>query len=97
MTPRHYIWLVLYDLSLMTMRSKIPCQTLKDCLSFAIHPLQLRAFSHIMSDMTTKLLIYGVIDLRISSSANKYHAANVFWKYMEENWQHKSHMWVVGF
>jgi uncharacterized membrane-anchored protein len=30
--------------------------------------LQLRAFSHIMSSMTTKLVIYGVIDLIISSS-----------------------------
>jgi hypothetical protein len=28
---------------------------------------------------------------------SKYLAANVFWKYMEENWQHKTHMWVVGF
>jgi len=23
---------------------------------------------------------------------SKYLAANVFWKYMEENWQHKTHM-----
>jgi hypothetical protein len=28
---------------------------------------------------------------------NKYPTANVFWKYMEENWRHKTHMWVVGF
>lgn len=27
---------------------------------------------------------------------SKYHATDVFWKYMEENWQHKIHMWVVG-
>jgi hypothetical protein len=26
---------------------------------------------------------------------SKYHATNVFWKYMEENWQHKIH--IVGF
>jgi hypothetical protein len=53
-----------------------------------------------MSGMTTKLVIYGVIDLRISSSANEYHAANVFWKYMEENWQHKkSHVggWILKY
>ncbi len=43
-------------------------QTLNDYLSFAIRPLQLRAFDHIMSGMTTKLVIYGVIDLRISFS-----------------------------
>jgi len=28
---------------------------------------------------------------------SKYLASIVFWKYMEENWQHKTHMWVVGF
>ncbi len=28
---------------------------------------------------------------------SKYSIANVFWKYMEETWQHKTHMWVVGF
>ncbi len=50
----------------------MPRQTLNDYLSFATHPLQLKAFSHIMSDMTTKLVIYGVIDLRISF--------NVSWK-----------------
>jgi hypothetical protein len=38
-------------------------QTLNDYFSFATHPLQLRAFSHIMSDMTTKSVIYRVIDL----------------------------------
>jgi hypothetical protein len=43
-------------------------QTLNDYFSFATHPLQLRAFSHIMSDMTTKSVIYRVIDLIISSS-----------------------------
>jgi hypothetical protein len=40
-------------------------QTLNDYLSFATRPLQLRAFSHIMSGMTTTLVIYGIIDLRI--------------------------------
>jgi hypothetical protein len=50
----------------------MPCQTLNDYLSFATCPLQLKAFNHIMSDMTTKLVIYGVIDLKISS--------NVSWK-----------------
>jgi hypothetical protein len=43
-------------------------QTLNDYLSFAIRSLQLRAFSHTMSNMTTKSVIYGVIDLRISSN-----------------------------
>jgi hypothetical protein len=66
----HYIWFVLYDL-LMTIGWKVPCQTLNDCLSFATHPLQLRAFSHTMSDMTTKLVIYRFIDLRISSNESK--------------------------
>ncbi len=28
---------------------------------------------------------------------SKYRATNVFWKYMEENWRHNTHMWVVGF
>jgi hypothetical protein len=52
----------------------MPHQTLNDYLSFVIPPLQLRAFSHIMSDMTTQLVRYGVIDLRISSSdhSNKF-------------------------
>jgi hypothetical protein len=26
----------------------------------------------------------------------KYHVANFFLEYMEENWQHKTHMWMVG-
>jgi len=43
----------------------MPHQTLNDYLSFVIHPLQLKAFSHIMSNMITKLVIYGVINLRI--------------------------------
>ncbi len=34
---------------------------------------------------------------RLQYITNKYHATNVFWKYMEENWQHKTHMCVVGF
>jgi hypothetical protein len=37
-------------------------------LSFATHPLQSKAFNHIMSNTTTKLIIYGVKDLRISSN-----------------------------
>jgi len=28
---------------------------------------------------------------------SKYPTTNVFWKYTEENWWHKTHMWVVGF
>jgi hypothetical protein len=44
------------------------CQTLNDCLSFATHLLELTAFTHTMSNMTTKLVIYGLINLRISSS-----------------------------
>jgi hypothetical protein len=46
----------------------VPCRTFHDYFSFAIHLLQLKAFSHIMSNMITKSIIYGVIDLRISSS-----------------------------
>jgi hypothetical protein len=46
----------------------MPCQTLNDYLFFATCLLQLRAFKSYMSNMTTKLVIYGVIDLRISSS-----------------------------
>jgi hypothetical protein len=34
---------------------------------------------------------------RLQYITSKYPATNVFWKYMEENWQHKTHMWVVGF
>jgi len=44
----------------------VPLQTLNDYLSFATHPLQIRAFNHIMSSMTTKSVIYGIINLRIS-------------------------------
>jgi hypothetical protein len=61
MAPQHYIWLVFYDL-LMTIGWKVSCQILNDCLSFATYPLQLKALSHIMSGMTTKSIIYGVID-----------------------------------
>ncbi len=39
-----------------------------DCLSFVTYLLQLKAFNHIMYGMTTKLIIYIVIDLRISSN-----------------------------
>ncbi len=49
---------------------KVQCQTLNDYLSFATCQLQLKTFSHIMSGMTTKLVIYGVIDLRIVFSVN---------------------------
>ncbi len=42
----------------------MPRQTLNECLSFTTHPLQLRAFTHTMSNMTTKLVIYGFIDLK---------------------------------
>ncbi len=48
------------------MNNKNMSQTLNDYLSFAIRPLQLRAFNHIMYGMTTKSIIYGVIDLKIS-------------------------------
>jgi len=40
--------------------------TFNDSLSFVIYLLQLKAFNHIMYDMITKLIIYIVIDLRIS-------------------------------
>ncbi len=46
----------------------MPHQTLNDYLSFVTCPLQLKAFSHITFNMTIKLVIYGVIDLRISSN-----------------------------
>jgi hypothetical protein len=46
----------------------VPHQILNNYLSFATCPLQLSAFSHILSRMTTKSIIYGIIDLRISSS-----------------------------
>jgi len=46
----------------------MPCQTLNDYLSFATHPLQLMTFTHTMSNMITKLVIYGFIDLKFSSS-----------------------------
>jgi hypothetical protein len=43
------------------------CQTFNNFLSFVSHSLQLKAFNHIMFDfMTTKLIIYGVIDLKFS-------------------------------
>jgi hypothetical protein len=34
---------------------------------------------------------------RLQYITSKYPTTNVFWKYMEENWQHKIHMWVVRF
>jgi hypothetical protein len=49
------------------------CQTLNDYLSFVTYPLQLRAFNHIMFGMTTKLVIYGIIDLIFfSNDQSKY-------------------------
>ncbi len=69
-TPQYYIWLVFYNLGLMIMGWKVPCWTFNDYSSFAAHPLQLRAFSHIMSKMITKSVIYGIIDLRISSNVS---------------------------
>jgi len=65
MTSQQYIWLVFYDLSLMTIGWKMPYQTFNDYLSFATCPLQVHAFSCTIFDMTTKLFIYGVIDLWI--------------------------------
>jgi hypothetical protein len=67
-TPQHYIWIVFYDLYLITIEWKVPCQTFNDFLSFDICLSQLKAFSHIMFDMTTKSNMYEVINLRISSS-----------------------------
>jgi len=49
----------------------MPLQTLNDYLSFATHLLQPRASKSYMFDMTTKLVIYGIMDLRISSSKHK--------------------------
>ncbi len=46
----------------------MPHQTFNDYLSFATCLLQLKVYSHVMCDMTTKSIIYGVIDLRISSN-----------------------------
>jgi hypothetical protein len=46
----------------------MPRQTFNDCLSFVIHLLQLKAFSHIMYGMTTKLVIYGIIDFLKNSN-----------------------------
>jgi hypothetical protein len=51
---------------------KSATSNINDYLSFVICLLQLKAFSHIMSDMTTKSIIYGVIDLRISYSVLNY-------------------------
>jgi hypothetical protein len=68
MILQHYIWLVFYVLLLMAIRWKVPCQILNDCLSFATCPLQLRDFSRIMSSMTTKSVIYGVIDYFLNYS-----------------------------
>jgi len=72
MTHQHYIWVVFYDLLLMTIGWKMPHQTLNDYLSFASRSLQLRAFSHMMSYMIIKSIIHGVIGLRISSSVKTF-------------------------
>jgi hypothetical protein len=69
MVLQHYIWLVFYDLLLMTIGWKMPCWTFNDHLSFATHLLQLKAFSHIMSGMITKSMMYKVVDLRICFNA----------------------------
>jgi hypothetical protein len=45
----------------------VQCRTFHDYFSFATHLLQLKAFSHIMSNMIRKSVIYEVIDLRIFS------------------------------
>jgi hypothetical protein len=42
-------------------------------LSFTTHPLQLKAFNHIMFGMITKSIIYEIIELRISSSNTNPH------------------------
>jgi len=59
------------NLSLMTIRWKVLHQTLNDYLSSATCLLQLKTFSHIVSNMTTNLIIYGIIELKISSSGCK--------------------------
>jgi len=62
------------------MNNKNMSQTLNDYLSFAIRPLQLKAFNHIMYGMTTKSIIYGVIDLKFSSNV----------MYSPKSWTYKS-------
>ncbi len=47
-------------------------QTLNDYLSFPSCSLQLRAFSHMISYMTIKLVIHGIIGLKISSSVKTF-------------------------
>jgi len=72
MTPHQYIWLVLYDLSFMTIGWKMSHQTFNDCLSFVTCPLQLGSLSHIMFHMITKSFIYGVIDLWMQKVGRPY-------------------------
>ncbi len=71
-TPQHCIWFVFYDLYLITIGWKVPCQTFNDFLSFDICLLQLKAFIHIMFDTTTKSIICEIINLRISSSESMH-------------------------
>ncbi len=59
---------IIYDLCFTNMEWKVPRQAFNDSLSFAIYPLQLKAFSHVMSRMITIWITYEIIDLRISSS-----------------------------
>jgi hypothetical protein len=67
MTPQHYIWLFFY-LYLMIVGWKMPYQTFNNFLSFATCMLQLRTFNNIMFNITTKSIIYEIINLRISFS-----------------------------
>jgi hypothetical protein len=60
---------MLYLLLLVVNDYRMKSATLNDYLSFVICLLQLRAFKHILFSMTTKSIIYGVINLTISSSA----------------------------
>lgn len=71
-TPQHYIRLVFYDMSLITIGWKVSCQTFNDFLSFDICLLQLNTFNHIMFDMITKSIICEVINLIISSSESMH-------------------------
>jgi len=57
---------IIYDLSFMNMGWKVPRWTFNDSLSFVIYPLQLKAFSHVMSSMITISITYEIIDLKFS-------------------------------
>jgi hypothetical protein len=47
-------------------------QQLNDYFSFAICSLQLRAFIHIMSYMTTKIIIHEIIGLKVFFSVKTF-------------------------